>query len=163
VKSFGFRLSAISFWLSEVSNVFVNCRIADRRKPTAQHQTLFPITSMNNDLQNSSNHFVLVNQKQKTFIPVENIIMLEGQSNYSVFHLKYGKKRIYAHTIRYYEDQLLDQQFIRVHSGFLINPSFVVEYNRVDGKLMMENNLEASISRRKRKNLKEFSSKCILN
>ena len=106
-----------------------------------------------NNLQHSPTHYVLVNQKQKTFIPVANIIMLESQSNYSVFHLKYGKKRIYAHTIRYFEDQLLNQQFIRVHSGFLINPSFVVEYNREDGKLRMENNLEASISRRKRKNL----------
>ena len=101
-----------------------------------------------------ADHFIMVNHKQKTLIPIENIIMLEGQSNYSVFHLKYGKKRIYAHTIRYFEDQLLSQQFIRVHSGFLINPSFVVEYNREDGKLRMENNLEASISRRKRKNLR---------
>ena len=109
---------------------------------------------MNNDLQTSSDHYVLVNQKQKTLIPVENIIMLESQSNYSVFHLKHGKKRIYAHTIRYFEEQLLDKKFIRVHSGFLINPVFVIEYNREDGKLMMANNLEANISRRKRKNLK---------
>lgn len=118
---------------------------------------------MQNDPQNLPTHYILVNQKQKTFIPVTNIIMLEGQSNYSIFHLKYGKKRIYAHTIRYFEDQLLEQQFIRVHNGFLINPSFVVEYNREDGKLMMENNLEASISRRKRKILKEISSKFIFN
>jgi DNA-binding LytR/AlgR family response regulator len=118
---------------------------------------------MQNEPQHSANQYILVNQKQKTLIPIENIIMLESQSNYSVFHLKYGKKRIYAHTIRYFENQLLDQQFIRVHSGFLINPSFVVEYNREDGKLMMENNLEANISRRKRKNLKDISSKFILN
>ena len=116
---------------------------------------------MNDKPQNLPTHYVLVNQKQKTVIPVANIIMLESQSNYSVFHLKHGKKRIYAHTIRYFEDQLLNQQFIRVHSGFLINPSFVVEYNREDGKLRMENNLEASISRRKRKNLREISSKFI--
>lgn len=114
------------------------------------------ITSMQNEPQYSANQYILVNQKQKTLIPVENIIMLESQSNYSVFHLKYGKKRIYAHTIRYFEDQLLDKKFIRVHSGFLINPVFVVEYNREDGKLMMENNLEATISRRKRKNLKGY-------
>jgi DNA-binding LytR/AlgR family response regulator len=118
---------------------------------------------MNNKLLNSTNHFVLVNQKQRTVIPVENIIMLESQSNYSIFHLKNGKKRIYAHTIRYFENQLLHQQFIRVHRAFLINPSFLVEYNHEDGKLMMENNLEASISRRMRKNLKELSSKIILN
>ncbi|MCU0471674.1 MAG: LytTR family transcriptional regulator [Arcicella sp.] len=109
---------------------------------------------MQNELKNSSANYVLVNQKQKTLIPIENIIMLESQSNYSVFHLKNGKKRIYAHTIRHFEAQLLHQQFIRVHSGFLINPSFIVAYNREDGILRMENNLEASISRRKRKNLR---------
>jgi DNA-binding LytR/AlgR family response regulator len=129
----------------------------------SKSSTLFPITSMNNNFQTSSNHYVLVNQKQKTLIPVENIIMLESQSNYSVFHLKYGKKRIYAHTIRHFENQLLDQQFIRVHSSFLINPVFVVEYDREDGKLKMENNLEANISRRKRKNLKGFSFKNMAN
>lgn len=118
---------------------------------------------MQNEPQDLSTNYVLVNQKQRTLIPVENIIMLEGQSNYSVFHLKYGKKRIYAHTIRHFEDQLLNQQFIRVHSGFLINPSYVVEYNREDSKLRMENNLEASISRRKRKNLKPLSDLFILN
>jgi two-component system LytT family response regulator len=104
---------------------------------------------MNNNLQSSSNQYVLVNQKQRTYIPISNIIMLEGQSNYSVFHLKYGKKEIYAHTIRYFEEQLLDKKFVRVHNGFLINPSFVLEYNQEDGKLRMENNLEASISRRR--------------
>jgi DNA-binding LytR/AlgR family response regulator len=110
---------------------------------------------MNNILLNSSEQYVLVNQKQRTFIPVSNIIMLESQSNYSVFHLKYGKKRIYAHTIRYFEGQLLDKKFIRVHNGFLINPSFVLEYNQEDSKLVMENNLEASISRRRRKSLSD--------
>jgi DNA-binding LytR/AlgR family response regulator len=108
---------------------------------------------MQNELQNISTHYVLVNQKQRILIPVENIIMLESQSNYSIFHLKYGKKEIYAHTIRYFEEQLLDKKFVRVHNGFLINPSFVLEYNQVEGKLRMENNLEATISRRRRKGI----------
>lgn len=156
MESFGRLLSAVGY--QQLAKALPT---VDSRKLTAENLSFFainpfPITSMNNEPQNLSTHYVLVNQKQRTLIPVENIIMLEGQSNYSVFHLKYGKKRIYAHTIRYFEDQLLDQQFIRVHSGFLINPSFVVEYNREDNKLRMENNLEASISRRKRKNLKEI-------
>jgi two-component system LytT family response regulator len=108
---------------------------------------------MNNEPQNLPTQYVLVNQKQRTFIPVSNIIMLESQSNYSVFHLKYGKKEIYAHTIRYFEEQLLDKKFVRVHNGFLINPSFVLEYNQEERKLRMENNLEASISRRRRKGI----------
>jgi DNA-binding LytR/AlgR family response regulator len=127
---------------------------AESQKPTYQPFSQLPL--MNNILLNSSEQYVLVNQKQRTFIPVSNIIMLESQSNYSVFHLKYGKKRIYAHTIRYFEGQLLDKKFIRVHNGFLINPSFVLEYNQEDSKLVMENNLEASISRRRRKSLSDI-------
>jgi DNA-binding LytR/AlgR family response regulator len=146
VESFGFRRSAMPSPIAESRKL-----TAESRPPTYQPFSQLPL--MNNILLNSSEQYVLVNQKQRTFIPVSNIIMLESQSNYSVFHLKYGKKRIYAHTIRYFEGQLLDKKFIRVHNGFLINPSFVLEYNQEDSKLVMENNLEASISRRRRKSL----------
>ena len=94
-------------------------------------------------------HFVVVNFKQKTRIPIENIIMIEGQNNYSIFHLKYGRKRTYAHTIRYFEAQLLTQQFIRVHRGFLVNPSFVISYDKQENALHLHNSLVAQISRRK--------------
>ena len=94
-------------------------------------------------------HFVVVNFKQKTRIPVENIIMLEGFNNYTLFHLRCGKQRLYAHTIRYFEAQLLPQQFIRVHRGFLVNPSFVISYDRQENALHLHNSLVAQISRRR--------------
>ena len=98
-------------------------------------------------------HFIMVNHKQKTLIAIENIIMIEGQSNYSIFHLKYGRRRMYAHTIRYFEAPLLAQQFIRVHRGFLVNPSFVISYDKVESALYLHNSLKANISRRKLGNL----------
>lgn len=97
----------------------------------------------------SAHHFIMVNFKQKTRIPIENIIMIEGQSNYSIFHLKHGKRRMYAHTIRYFEAQLLTQQFIRVHRGFLVNPFFVISYDKQENALHLHNSLKATISRRK--------------
>ncbi len=103
-----------------------------------------------------TNHFVMVNHKQKIRIPVENIIMLEGFSNYTLFHLQSGKQRLYARTIRHFEAQLLQEKFIRIHRGFLVNASCILGYNKEDNKLQMKNNLEASISRRRRKNLSNF-------
>ncbi|MES2519454.1 MAG: LytTR family DNA-binding domain-containing protein [Bacteroidota bacterium] len=98
-------------------------------------------------------NFVVVNQKQKIRIPTNNIIMLEGHSNYTLFHLQNGKQRMYAHTLGYFQELLDSEQFIRIHRGFLVNSSYIVGYNKTEHKLQMENNLEAIISRRRRKNL----------
>ena len=103
-----------------------------------------------------ANHFVMVNHKQKIRIPIQNIIMLEGFNNYTLFHLQSGKQRLYARPIRHFEAQLLPENFIRIHRGFLINSSCIVSYDKTENKLQMENNLEASISRRRRKNLSDF-------
>jgi two-component system, LytTR family, response regulator len=94
--------------------------------------------------------FLLVNQRQKTCIPTNSIIMLEGYVNYTLIHLQNGTKKLYARTLRHFEALLSDEHFIRVHRGFLINSSFIINYNKEENILHLENNLEVSISRRKR-------------
>lgn len=108
---------------------------------------------MKNNAIMTTNQFIMVNYKQRTLIPIDNIIMIEGQSNYSIFHLKHGKRRIYAHPIRYFEPPLLAQKFIRVHRGFLVNPVFVLKYDKLESTLNLHNSLKATISRRKLVNL----------
>ena len=112
---------------------------------------------MQNTLSNTNMNFVIVNQRQKIRIATQNIIMLEGCSNYTIFHLQNGKKRIYAHTISHFEEQLISEDFIRIHRGFLVNSSCIVGYDKTENTLQMKNNLKASISRRKRKNLISFN------
>ncbi len=110
---------------------------------------------MQTNFKPSATHFVVVNQKQKIRIPTDNIIMLEGISNYTLFHLQNGKKKLYARSIRHFEEKLIGENFIRIHRGFLVNSSCIVGYDKMENKLQMENNLEASISRRRRKNLSD--------
>lgn len=95
-------------------------------------------------------NFLLVNQRKKTLIPTDSIIMLEGYVNYTLIHLQNGTKKLYARTLRHFEGLLSDEHFIRVHRGFLINSSFIINYNKEENILHLENNLEVSISRRKR-------------
>jgi DNA-binding LytR/AlgR family response regulator len=96
-------------------------------------------------------NFLLVNQKQKTRIPTNSIIMLEGYANYTLFHLQNGKKKLYARTLAYFQNLLLDEHFIRVHRGFLVNSSCIIHYNKEENILLLENNLEVSISRRRKR------------
>ncbi len=94
--------------------------------------------------------FLLVNQKQKIRIPTNSIIMLEGLANYTIIHLQNGKQKLYARTLRHFENLLFGEHFIRVHRGFLVNSSFIIDYDKEENILRLENNLEVSISRRKR-------------
>jgi DNA-binding LytR/AlgR family response regulator len=112
-------------------------------------------TSMKTTLTQAQMNFVIVNQKQKIRIPTQNIIMLEGHSNYTLFHLQNGKQRLYARTIGHFQELLDSEQFIRIHRGFLVNSLCIVGYDEIENKLQMENNLRASISRRRRKNLSD--------
>lgn len=110
---------------------------------------------MKTTLTQTQMNFVTVNQKQKICIPTKNIIMLEGHSNYTLFYLQNGKQIMYAHTIGYFPELFDSEQFIRIHRGFFINSSCIVGYDKTENKLQMENNLEASISRRRKKNLSD--------
>ena len=94
--------------------------------------------------------FLLVNQKQKIRIPTNSIIMLEGYVNYTLIHLQNGTKKLYARTLRHFEELLSEEHFIRVHRGFLVNSSCIINYDKQENILHLENNLEVSISRRKR-------------
>ena len=110
---------------------------------------------MKTDLTSKPIEFVTVNQKQKICIPTRNIIMLEGHSNYTLFYLQNGKPRMYARSLGHFQELLDSEQFIRIHRGFLVNASCIVSYDKTENKLQLENNLEASISRRRRKCLSD--------
>jgi two-component system, LytTR family, response regulator len=100
--------------------------------------------------------FLLVNQKQKIGIPVQNIIMLEGFANYTLIHLQNGTQKLYARTLGHFEALLSEENFIRVHRGFLINPCCISHYDKNENILYLDNNLEVSVSRRKKRNFVAF-------
>ena len=104
---------------------------------------------MSNILINHSGELLLVDSKRKKSLMIQNIIMLEGNVNYTIFHMKYGKKILYSHTLHWYEGYLNKFGFLRVHRGFIINPVFVQGFELGDNKLLLEGNLTANVSRRR--------------
>ena len=104
---------------------------------------------MANSLTNHGGGLLLVDSRRKKSLIIQNIIMLEGNVNYTIFHMKYGKKLLYSHTLLTYEGDLAKYGFLRVHRGFIINPSFVQGFELGDNKLLMEENLTAHVSRRR--------------
>lgn len=91
-----------------------------------------------------------VDSKRNIALFIDRIIMLEGEGNYTIFHLREGKSRMYAYCLHTYKEILQTKGFLRVHKSFMVNPKYVVDFRADDCKLLLENNLVASVSRRRK-------------
>lgn len=85
------------------------------------------------------------------FVPVNEIIRIESQSNYSTVFFTSRNKLLVAKTLKDFEEQLLPYNFLRVHHSHLINLEHVIGYKNLDGGyIIMRGNDVIEISRRKK-------------
>ncbi len=83
------------------------------------------------------------------FFNTDEIIRLEGVSNYTRFYFTNRKPLLSSKTLKEYEDLLQDYFFLRTHKSHLINTSYVKSYN-IDNGLQMCDNSIVEISRRRK-------------
>lgn len=83
------------------------------------------------------------------FYHTEEIIRLEGESNYTKFFFTNGKTLLTSKTLKEYEEILCNHGFIRIHKSHIINKAHVVNYSG-DGMLTLVDNSKVEISRRRR-------------
>ena len=88
----------------------------------------------------------------RVFVPLRDIVRLEGQRNYTLFVLNNGQQILVAKTLRLFEE-LLPPTFVRVRRGCIINLSYL---NGIKGgKFYLKDGFEVPISRRR---CKQFES-----
>ena len=58
-----------------------------------------------------------VDSKRNIALFIDRIIMLKGEGNYTVFHLREGKSRMYAHCLHTYEEILQAVNFLNTLIG----------------------------------------------
>ncbi|MEY4541250.1 MAG: hypothetical protein RLZZ306_3007 [Bacteroidota bacterium] len=91
---------------------------------------------------------------QKKKIPLKEIVMLEATANYTFLHLLNGKKVLISRTMKLFDNLLKDYPFTRIHRSFIINESHLKSYDADKECILLSNDLEATISRRKKRTLK---------
>ena len=84
-------------------------------------------------------------------IPLNQIIYLEADGQYTHFYLKDGGKKLSSLNLREYEELLEEPAFFRAHRSFIINMNEIKIYHRGEhGKVIMSNGEEIDISKRRR-------------
>lgn len=81
-------------------------------------------------------------------VAIHDIIYGEARSNYTIIHLSGNKKITSSHTLGYYHDILIDQNFFRPHRSYLINLAQVTAFKKSEGGfIVMSNGHELELSR----------------
>ena len=82
------------------------------------------------------------------FVKVEDISHVDADGSYSKIFLADGSNMFVSKKLKYFEELLEGKgSFYRVHRSHLVNLKFVKKYNRQQGTVALENNLEINIAR----------------
>lgn len=92
----------------------------------------------------------LANGQGYTLVDVDNIIRIEADSNYSVFHFNDRDQITVSRVLKEFEEILPDEQFVRIHKSSIVNLNYLKEYNSKNGlELLLKNGEKIAVSRRR--------------
>lgn len=85
------------------------------------------------------------------FIATDDIIYLEANGNYTIFHIAGNRKITATKTLKDFEELLPASLFIRIHHSYLINKHGIEKYIKGEGgHVVMKNGVTLDVARRKK-------------
>ncbi len=89
-----------------------------------------------------------------SFFNTNELIHLDADSNYTLLYFTDDRKILASRTLKEFEDQLGEEQFIRLHNSHLVNINFISRYIKGEGgQVVLANGKVIDVSRRKKAEL----------
>jgi two-component system LytT family response regulator len=87
-------------------------------------------------------------------VAIKDIVRLSGSSNYTEIFLSDGKKKVVSKVLKFFEEMLSDQGFMRVHKSHIINLEQIKKYHKGrGGSLELSDGVEIEVSPNKKQEL----------
>ncbi len=153
-----FKYAALDYLLKPIDPLDLKNALDRARKhmqETAEYQKMMNV--LKEYIKGQNKTIVLNTSKGKTIVNKDDIIRLEADGAYTVFLLK-NNKLVVSRNLKYYQDVLEGNQFLRIHQSHLINMDFVLSIER-DGKILLKNGDKVPISTRKKQQVMKFLKK----
>ncbi len=148
------KFSAFDYILKPVDAQELLDTLKKIEKETEKHLTNRQLKTLFNNIADKSNKkkkIILKTSESIHIVNVENIIYCKSDNNYTEFYLNDGKKILVSNTLKFYENTLSKDIFVRCHQSYLANNEHIVTYEKRDGGfLLMSNNHEVPVSASKK-------------
>lgn len=146
------RYSALDYLLKPIDGEELQVAIGRMEKKLA-NTTIEQLTVLQEHLQKKPkfDRLAIPTAERIHFVQISDIIFCEAQTNYTLFHLKGGKKLLSSRTLKEYELTLNEDIFCRIHHASVINLTCLIEYVKGEGGyVVLEEGHHVSVSRRKK-------------
>lgn len=99
--------------------------------------------------------FFIINHRKSSKVPVNEIVFMKGEINYTHFYFQFRKRATIAHSLKHFEADLLPQGFLRIHRSYIVNSRFVQRVNLLENTLTL---MDGTVLRVARRRIKEIDS-----
>lgn len=98
-------------------------------------------------IQHSNKRIAIPLEGKLVFINTEHIIYCKSDGNYSRIHLSNQKPLFISKKLKEVDELLPKSDFYRIHNSYIINLKKVIEYQKSDGYVLLENEKLIPVSR----------------
>lgn len=115
--------------------------------------------SLDQKFENSKHQILGVSTSSTSIdlIDIKDILYLEAEGKYTVFHMLKGDTKVTSKNVGFYEKILPKHLFYRIHHKFIVNLKKVTTVNRADGNYcVLQNGKSLSIATRRVEQLRKL-------
>ncbi|RYY61733.1 MAG: response regulator transcription factor [Chitinophagaceae bacterium] len=99
----------------------------------------------------SFNRITIPTMEGLVFVEFDDILYIEAQSNYTIFHLNKQPKLTVSKTLKEVEETLPGDLFFRIHHSHIVNLAFIRKYIRGNGgHIELSDGTQLDVSRRRK-------------
>lgn len=157
-----FKYSALNYLLKPVDPEDLKetiRRIEERNTTPSREQIELLFQNIKQHSRPTAQRIALTTGDGMIFVPTQDILYCQAESNYTSVVLAGGKKILVSKVLKEIDETLNGPDFFRVHNSYLINLNHIKKYVRGEGGyIIMEDGANISISRNRRQDfMDQFS------
>lgn len=158
-----FKYSALNYLLKPVDPDDLKetiRRIEEKKSAPSKEQIDLLINNMRQTSKPAIQRIALTTGDGMIFVPTQDILYCQAESNYTSVVLVSGKKVLVSKVLKEIDEALSGPDFFRIHNSYLINLNHIRKYVRGEGGyIIMEDGANISISRSRRQEFMEQFSR----
>ena len=148
-----FKFSAVDYLLKPIQKEELINAVNSAIK-NSEDKALKNLLNQVADKNQTFNKLALPTMEGLVFVPLEDILYCQSDSNYTTVVHKDGATTVVSKSLKSISEILEDHSFFRIHQSYLINLQYVSKYLKGQGgEVVMSNSKHLPVSRSKKEDL----------